>query len=93
MKEAVDRHIGIMDDNGVVVACSDLSKIGETNAEVLDEISYSFDTAVWEGYTYRPIGSHARIEFLIFVEGDDEKAREITLLLSISFTNIKSLYD
>ena len=30
MKDAIDRTIGIIDDNGVVVACSELGKIGET---------------------------------------------------------------
>jgi carbohydrate diacid regulator len=93
MKEAVDRNIGIIDEKGVIVACSQLTRIGETHREILEEVSYTFDTLTWDGYTYRPIGSHARIEFVVFVEGQDETAKSIASLLSISFSNIKTLYD
>ena len=93
MKEAVDRNIGIIDDRGVVIACSQLSRIGETNRIILEEVSYNFNTIIWDGYTYRPIGTHARTEFIVFVEGEDEIANSISSLLAISFTGIKSLYD
>lgn len=93
MKDAIDRNIGIIDDKGVIVACSNLTQIGESRREVLDEVSYNFDVTVWNGFTFRPMGSHARIEYIIFVEGDDESAKCISSLLSVSFANIKTLYD
>lgn len=93
MKEAIDRNIGIIDEKGVIIACSQLTRIGEGHREILEEVSYTFDTITWDGYTYRPIGSHARIEFVVFVEGQDEIAKNISALLSISFSNIKMLYD
>lgn len=93
MREAVDREIGIIDDKGIVIACSQLSKIGGTHKEILDEISYNYETLVSGDYTYRPIGSHARIEYIVFVEGSDSLARSISAMLSVSFSNIKTLYD
>ena len=63
MREAVDREIGIIDDKGIVIACSLLNNIGSSRREVLEEMSYNFDTLDMGGYTYRPIGSHARIEY------------------------------
>ena len=93
MREAVDRELGIIDDKGVVIACSQLSKIGTSHNEILDEISYTYDILVSDGYTYRPIGSHARIDYIVFVEGDDDIAKSISALLSVSFSNIKTLYD
>ncbi len=93
MKDSIERSIGIIDDKGSVIACSNLTRIGESRKEVLDEISYSFDTMVRGGYTYKPMGSHARIEYIIFVEGEDEQAKTISSLLSVSFANIKTLYD
>ncbi|MBQ3229548.1 MAG: PucR family transcriptional regulator, partial [Clostridia bacterium] len=93
MREAVDREIGIIDDKGIVIACSQLSKIGGTHKEILDEISYNYETLVSGDYTYRPIGSHARIEYIVFVEGSDDLARSISAMLSVSFSNIKTLYD
>ena len=55
MKAAVDRVIGVIDENGVVIACSELVKIGEIKQGVRDELTYSTDIAVSGGYTYRPI--------------------------------------
>ena len=93
MREAVDREIGIIDDKGVVIACSQLSKIGSTHKDILDELSYNYETLVIGDYTYRPIGSHARIEYIVFVEGTDDIAKSVSALLSVSFSNIKTLYD
>lgn len=30
MKDAVDRVIGVIDENGIIISCSDLAKIGGT---------------------------------------------------------------
>ena len=39
MRDAVDRIIGVIDDNGVIIACSELVKIGEMRQGVRDELS------------------------------------------------------
>ncbi len=93
MRDAIDRCIGIIDDKGIIVACSNLTMIGESRKDVLDEVSYNFDVTLLDGFTYRPMGSHARIEYIIFVAGEDESAKSISSLLSVSFSNIKTLYD
>ena len=93
MREAVSQTIGVIDDKGTIVACSELSKIGENHHDIVDEISYTFDTIVIDGYTYKPIGSHARIEYIVFVSGEDNDARSIAGILSVSLTNLKTLYD
>lgn len=93
MKDSIDRSIGIIDEKGSIIACSSLTRIGESRKDVLEEVSYTFDTIVSGGYTYKPMGSHARIEYVIFVEGDDDQAKCISSLLSVSFANIKTLYD
>ena len=50
MKDAVDRVIGVVDENGVIIACSELVKIGEIRQGVLDELTYSKDLVVSGGY-------------------------------------------
>ena len=70
MKDAVNRILGVIDENGVVVACSELVKIGEVRPGTREEFAFTTDTVVSGGYTYRPIGSGARIEYAVFVEGE-----------------------
>ncbi len=93
MKEAVDRTVGVLDDKGIIIACSTLSRIGESHREALDEVSYSFDTVVIDGFTYKPVGTHARIEYVVFAEGNDEKAKSAAAMLSVTLSSIKTLYD
>lgn len=93
MRDAVDRVIGVVDEAGAVVACSDLVKVGEARPEVRDELAYTTDTVVTGGCTYRPIGSSSKIEYAVFVEGEDAVAEKYAAVLAISLSNIKSLYD
>ncbi len=93
MKDAVDRVIGVVDENGVVVACSELVKIGEVRQGISEEISYSPKMFTYLGNTYCPITSGNRSEYFVFVEGEDKMAEKFAKILVVSLTNIKNLYD
>ncbi|MBQ9468340.1 MAG: helix-turn-helix domain-containing protein [Clostridia bacterium] len=93
MKDAVNRIIGVIDDNGVVVACSELVKIGEVRATLREEIAYASEGVVSGGYTYRPIGSGSRVEYAVFVEGEDKMAEKLSAVIAVSLGNLKSFYD
>ncbi len=95
MKDTVDRTIGVIDENGIIIACSELAKIGEARLGVRDEIIYSVSPEVYRknGFTYRPIGHGIKAEYIVFVEGEDQLSEIISKTLSISFTNMKNLYD
>ena len=93
MKTAVDRIIGVIDENGIVIACSELVRIGEVRQGVRDALTYSGDVAVFDGYTYRPITIGATNEYVVFMEGEDKMAEKMSKLLAVSLSNIKNLYD
>lgn len=93
MKDAVDRVIGVLDENGIIISCSDLAKIGGTRQGVRDELSYTSETVMSGGYTYKPIGSGAKTEYIVFVEGEDKQAERLAAILSISLGSIKGIYD
>jgi len=93
MKEAVDRVIGVIDENGVIISCSELAKIGETRQGIKDELSYTSELVVSGGYTYRPIVSGSKTEYIVFVEGEDKMADKFAMMLVISLNSIISLYD
>lgn len=93
MKPAIDRVIGVIDENGVIIACSELVKIGEIKQGVRDELTYSTDIVISGGYTYRPVSSGAKSEYVVFMEGEDKMAEKMSKLLAVSLSNIKNLYD
>ena len=93
MKDVIGRNIGVIDENGIIVAASELARIGESKQRVKEELSYSSNFIVYEGYTYRFINSPGRTDCIAFVEGDDTHAGKMSEILAISLGNIKTLYD
>ncbi len=93
MRDTIDRTIGVVDDSGVAIACSDLTRCGEVCEGVVpDQISNSegFTAA---GYSYKPFGGHPHAEYAVFVEGTDDLASRYANILSISLSSIKQYYD
>ncbi|MBE6549372.1 MAG: PucR family transcriptional regulator [Ruminococcaceae bacterium] len=93
MKDAFDRIIGVIDENGIIISCSDLGKMGDVRQGVREELSFSSEFMTIDGYTYRYMGTGQKNEYIVFVEGEDKMAEKMSKLLAISLGNIKSLYD
>ena len=93
MKDVVGRAIGVIDENGIVIASSEIGKIGESKQRIREELSYSSDAVIYDRYTYRFINSQNKNDCIVFVEGDDIHASKMAQMLAISLGNIKSLYD
>ena len=93
MKDIVARTIGVIDENGIVIASSELGKVGESRQRIKEELSYSAKAVVYDGYTYKYIGTQNKSECIAFCEGDDAEAIKTVQILSVTLGNIKSLYD
>ena len=93
LRENVERTIGIVDENGVIIACSDLVRIGEEMPEVTENLAYNLEHYITSGCTFKPIGNSAKLEYIVMVEGEDEVALDVASVLSISLSQIKTLYD
>ncbi len=93
LKDSIDRTVGVIDENGTVISCSDLIKIGEVHENVISSISATMESIVEGGYTYKPLNSRSGLEYVAFVEGADEMAARYINLITITLTNIKQYYD
>ena len=88
MKDVVGRTIGVIDENGIVIASSELGKIGESRQRVKDELPYSSESMIHEGYTYRFIGATEKSDCIAFVEGCDAHASKMCHLISTIEMNL-----
>ena len=93
MYDVAERHIGVIDESGIVIASSDPAKMGETKQRVREELSYSSNSVIYDKYTYRSVNAANKNDVIVFVEGDDKHAAKIAEMLAITIGNIKSLYD
>ena len=93
MKDILGRTIGVIDENGIIIACSELGKIGESRQRIREELTFAHGSICYEGYSYRFITVSGKNDCIAFAEGTDSEADKVTQLLAISLGNIKSLYD
>ncbi len=93
MRDTLDRTIGVVDETSVIIACSELGRIGEVSENITAESFVSPATFVVNGSTYKSFGNHPRPEYAVFVSGTDPEAARYASLLAISLGSIKQYYD
>ena len=93
MRESIDRVVGVVDSYAVTIACSDLTRIGETNEYLVLDLNENTDIFVRDGYTYQQFSSAKHNDYAVFVEGADETAGQFAAVLSISLQSIKQYHD
>jgi carbohydrate diacid regulator len=95
MKEITDRAVGVIDDQGVVVACNELPWIGEKWENALPAISRGEGEIVtFEEKSFKPLaGWGAQFDYAAFVQGEDEKAQLICAMAAVSLNGAKTYYE
>lgn len=93
MRDVVDRTIGIIDESGTVISCSELSRIGEVQEVTVSKVLASSELFEHDGYIYQMVGAPMSPEYAVFVEGNDETAKTYSGILSITLSSIKQHYD
>ena len=95
MKEATDRVFGVMDSEGVVVACSDSGYIGEKWPNAVAALAESADGSISvEGKTFKALVSwNAHFDFAVFAEGEDDAAKSLCILSAVALNSAKTFYE
>ena len=95
MKDAVDRTIGVVDEQGFVVACSELAMIGSR----LDDFHlYDFDGSdhpISTGVrTYCALSSPgAKLDYAAFTDGSDAMSTTVCSIAAVAFNEAKNNYE
>ncbi|MDR3551582.1 MAG: helix-turn-helix domain-containing protein [Clostridia bacterium] len=92
MKEVLDRVVGVIDENGAVIACSELGRMGEIHEGIIGELA-GVPLLLRSGWTYKPFGSRPKPDYAVFVEGSDQLAAKYAGMLCVSLSSIKQYYD
>jgi carbohydrate diacid regulator len=95
MRDATDRVIGVADGNGTIVACSNPQRIGaQIESLSSDAFSHSDPPTHIGGYALKALdGNFARFDFAAFVEGEDEDADTLCILVAVALNGAKLYYD
>ena len=93
MRDAIDRTIGVIDETSVIIACSELGRVGEVDEDITAETLATPGAFVVNGNTYKSFGNRPRPEYAVFVSGSDPEAARYASLLAVSLSSIKQYYD
>ena len=93
MRDTIDRTIGVIDESSVIIACSELGKIGEVCGEPASEVFATNEVLQTGDYSYKAFGNRPRPEYAVFVEGNDPEAQKFVRILAVSLNSIKQYYD
>lgn len=94
MKEGTDRAVGVIDAEGAVIACSDLSLMGERWPGSVETVNAAESLVTWEGKTFKALARWgAQLEYASFVAGDDATARSLCAVASVALSGAKQNYE
>ena len=95
LKEISDRTFGVMDTEGCVVSCTDMSMLGERWPDAALKVSSATDGML----TYNQkcfkaiVGSSNYFEYAVFCTGDDQASRDFCAMAYIALNNAKTYYE
>ena len=95
LKEVSDRVFGVIDTNGCVISCTDVTLLGEQWLDAALKVAGSGDNVVAFGQrSFKAILSNTGyMEYAVFCSGDDEGARGYCQVAHIALNAAKVFYE
>ncbi len=95
LREISDRTFGVMDAEGCVVSCTDMSMLGERWADAALKVGNTSDSVVtFAQKSFKAIvGNSNYFEYAVFCTGDDEMAKSFCQVAYIALNDAKTFYE
>ena len=95
LKENTDRTVGVIDGEGVVIACSELSMIGQRWSEYVAAVNGAAGSMVcFDGKTFKALsGWGNQFDYAVFAFGDNEISKTICSMATVALNAAKSYYE
>ena len=95
LKENTDRTVGVLDGEGLVIACSELSLIGQRWTEFVPVINSAAGSMISsEGKTFKALnGWGNQFDYAVFSFGDNEVSKTVCAMASVALNTSKAYYE
>ena len=93
MREVLDRTIGVVDESGTVIACSELGQIGEARKGIISAGVFSGAQICVDNCTYKAFGNSVNPDYAAFVDGTDDMSKHYADIIAVSLDQIKQNND
>lgn len=94
-KETTDRTIGVIDSEGTVIACSELTGIGKKWAKYVEAIEAADGGCIaLDGKTFKAMpGWGGRFDYAVFASGDDSVGKTVCSMATVALNSAKTYYE
>jgi len=94
-KDTTDRTIGVVDAEGAVVACSELTLIGKKWPQCVAAINHAEGNCVTlEGKTFKALpGWGSQFDYAAFASGDDATGHTVCAMAAVALNAAKAYYE
>ena len=95
LRDISDRVFGVIDTEGCVISCTDMTMLGERWADAALKVGNASDGIVtFAQKSFKAImGSSNYFEYAVFCSGDDETARSFCQMAFIALNDAKTFYE
>ena len=95
LKDVTDRVFGVIDTEGCVISCTDMSMLGERWTDAALKVGNSSENVVSFGQkSFKAIvGNSNYFEYAVFCSGTDDTARSFCILAYIALNDAKTFYE
>ena len=95
LRESTERAVGVIDSQGTVIACNELSEIGTQWSDAADLIAASGTGIVaCNGMVFKPLsGWTAHFDYAVFTHGTDSEARLICSMAAVALNGARTHYE
>ena len=95
LRDVSDRTFGVIDTEGSVVSCTDMSLLGERWADAALKVGNSAESVVtFAQKSFKAImGNSNYFEYAVFCTGDDELARSFCQVAYVALNDAKTFYE
>ena len=95
LKDITDRTFGVMDTEGCVVSCTDMSMLGERWTDAAMKVGSASEGVVTFGQKcFKAIvGNSNYFEYAVFCTGDDDVAKSFCSVAYIALNDAKTFYE
>ena len=94
-KDTTDRTVGVIDAEGTVIACSELTGIGKKWAKYVEAIDSAEGGCIaLEGKTFKALpGWGGHFDYAVFATGDDSMSRTVCSMAAVALNAAKNYYE
>ncbi len=95
LRDVSDHTFGVIDTDGCVVSCTDMSLLGERWTDAALKVGNAGDDmVVWGEKVFKAIlGNSNYFEYAVFCNGDDELAHSFCSLAYVALSDAKTFYE